>query len=135
MVYVLVIALFLIVLVFGATSVMSSYASAKQAEAVTEVARVAQINATGNLVVIVLVALVIVAALLLVAWMVKRSFTSQVVKPALRGPVTQQPAVDMNMLVQLETLRALRAMQQLPAPRSDALDEPESAEMLYWLRQ
>lgn len=136
MVYVLVGVLFLVVLVFGASAVMGSYAQARQAEAVIEVARLGQINAVGNLLVIALVVLVIVLALGLLVWASSARFANSANRSAqLRGLSNQPSAVDVNMLVQLETLRALRAMQQLPAPRADVMNEPEDAQMLYWLRQ
>lgn len=75
----LIIAALLIVLVlFGLSSISQSQATAKQAQAVIEASRTAQIATTGNLVTIVTVALVIIAilaAVIVIAWLVLRAKT------------------------------------------------------------
>jgi hypothetical protein len=148
MVYVFALLLFVVVLVFGVGSVMNSYAQVQQAEAVRAVARVAEVNAWGNLVVILVVALVVLLVIGVVVWMVKRSSTAPLAKSA-RGSAqtgasssayasTGAQQVDVNMLLQLEMLKTMRSMQQLPAPAStitQQVDENESVEMMYWLRQ
>jgi ABC-type Fe3+ transport system permease subunit len=72
----LILALVIVVLFFGLSSVSQSYATAKQAQAAIEASRAAQIASTGNLVSLVTVALVIVAvltAVVVIAWLVLRA--------------------------------------------------------------
>ena len=76
MIPLLVLLLFVIVFLFGLSSVSQSYATAKQAQAAIEASRAAQIASTGNLVSLVTVALVIVAVLIavvVIAWLVLRA--------------------------------------------------------------
>ena len=72
----LILALVIVVLFFGLSSVSQSYATAKQAQAAIEASRSSQIASTGNLVSLVTVALVIVAvltAVVVIAWLVLRA--------------------------------------------------------------
>ncbi len=72
----LILALVIVVLFFGLSSVSQSYATAKQAQAAIEASRAAQIASTGNLVTIVTVALVIIASLaavIVITWLVLRA--------------------------------------------------------------
>lgn len=55
--------LLLVVVIFGAASIMQSHAAAKQAEAVIETAKVAQMATFANVMVIVLVVVVVLALL------------------------------------------------------------------------
>ena len=74
----LILALVIVVLFFGLSSVSQSYATAQQAQAAIEASRAAQIASTGNLVSLVTVALVIVAglaAVIVIAWLVLRAKT------------------------------------------------------------
>ncbi len=76
MIPLLVLLLFVIVFLFGLSSVSQSYATAKQAQAAIEASRAAQIASTGNLVSLVTVSLVIVAvltAVIVIAWFVLRA--------------------------------------------------------------
>lgn len=59
----LVVILLLVVVIFGAASIMQSHAAAKQAEAVIETAKVAQMATFANVMVIVLVVVVVLALL------------------------------------------------------------------------
>lgn len=72
MVIAVVIALVLVVLVFGVSSVMQSYASARQAEAVIETAQATQMATFANVVVIVVMALVLVLILVGIVYLVIR---------------------------------------------------------------
>jgi len=72
MVIALVIAIVLIVLVFGVQSAMQSYASAQQAKATIETAQVAQITAFGNVFMIVVATLVFLAIIGLVMYVIVR---------------------------------------------------------------
>ena len=60
MIVFLVIALLILVLVFGLSSISQSYATAKQAQATIETARTAEIASTGNLIAILLFALLVI---------------------------------------------------------------------------
>lgn len=134
--------LLLIVLVFGVSSGMQSYASAKQAQATIEVAQVAQVNAWGNLIVILLLTLVIVCVLALVVWMVvKRSaFSGQplavsrqrsAISP--KEDVAMLPKGGIEMLMQLKMLEMLERM-SAPAPRPQLEERNEPMDM-EWLRR
>jgi len=75
MAYILTLILLIVVLIFGLSSISQSYASAKQAQAVIEASRAAQIASAGNLVSLVSVALIIVAvlvAVVVIAWLFLR---------------------------------------------------------------
>lgn len=61
MIVFLVIALLILALVFGFSSISQSYATAKQAQATIETARAAEIASTGNLIAILLFALLVIA--------------------------------------------------------------------------
>lgn len=140
---ILIVILLLIVLVFGAASGMQSYASAKQAEATIETAKAAQVNAWGNLIVIMLLALVIVCVLALVVWMVlKRSAVSnqqsvrrqaqtRIIQPYEETTMLRPASVE--MLMQLKMLEILERM-SAPAqrPQLEKRDEPMDME---WLRR
>lgn len=73
MIILLVIALIVIVLAFGISSAMQSYASAQQAQAVIETSKVAQMATFGNILVIVLVAVVLLAGMGLICYAILRS--------------------------------------------------------------
>lgn len=62
----------ILALVFGAASVMQSYASAQQAQAVVETAQAAQMATFANVVVIVVMALVLVLILVGIVYLVIR---------------------------------------------------------------
>lgn len=61
MIPILLLCLFLLALVFGVSSISQSHATAKQAQATIETARVAEIASISNLVVILLVASLVIA--------------------------------------------------------------------------
>jgi uncharacterized protein HemX len=63
MIVFLIISLLILALVFGLASISQSYATARQAQATIETARAAEIAGTGNLIVILLLALVVIAIL------------------------------------------------------------------------
>lgn len=113
MIYALVILLFLIVLLFGLSAGMDSYATAKQAEAVIEVARIGQINAFVNLAVILFCVALAAGSIALLFWLVTRRQTNP------RKQQSAQP--DMTTLVQLATLKMLAGMGSgAQAPRLSA---------------
>ena len=75
----LIIALVVVVLLFGLSSISQSYATAQQAQAAIEGSRAAQIASTGNLVTLVTIALVIVAmlaAVVVLTWLLLRAKTN-----------------------------------------------------------
>jgi len=71
MIIAFVIALIVVVLVFGVASVMQSYASAQQAQATIETAKAAQMATTGTVLVIVLLSLILLAIIALVVYSVR----------------------------------------------------------------
>lgn len=110
-----VIALLIIVIIFGVVSGMQSYASAQQAQAVIETAQAAQVSAWGNLISILALFGFVVIVLALVAaglwWMSKRHKVRKVSEGQPRTlPQTQTPAIDVNALIQLEMIRTLRSL-------------------------
>jgi len=139
--YILVSILLLVVMIFGVVSGMQSFATAKQAQATIEVAQVAQVNAWGNLIVILVMALLIMAVLAIIVWMVYRSLIAEngKIKP-IRGqqtPISHQPQFSMSDLVWLKMLEVLSSMSgnkpnqalSLMDSREEAVEEP-----LHWLR-
>ena len=138
----------LVLIVFGVTSGMQSYATAKQAQATIEVAQVAQVNAWGNLVVILLLALVIVCVLALVVYRItsfsRRNPTSVHPKPPTRLPSGAAPILSpsLDTLIELKKLEILDRMfpsasQTVSNEASAALPEGHSAQgedILNWLR-
>lgn len=142
--YVLVGILLLIVIVFGAASGMQSYASAKQAQAAIEVAQVAQVNAWGNLIVLLTLALLIVCVIGMIAWLLlsRRQRADAGYRP--RPRMIQRPDIippgpppTLETLIQLEVLKTLRALHPPPSePRGNAMiaAEEEPADDLPWLR-
>ena len=114
----LIIAALLIVLVlFGLSSISQSQATAKQAQAVIEASRTAQIATTGNLVTIVTVALVIIAvlaAVIVIAWLVLRAKT----QPKRNWTRTNNGSWD-----------------QFQQPRTNALVEALMTQLLYEMSQ
>jgi hypothetical protein len=71
-----IIALVLIVVVFGVSSALQSYASAQQAQATIETAKAAQMATFGNVFVIVVSALLLLAVLGLIVYLVLQRQTS-----------------------------------------------------------
>ncbi len=139
--HILIAVLLLIVIIFGVSSGLQSYATAQQAQATIEVARVGQINAQANLVTIVTMVFVIVASMALIAvalWVLyrrssKRAGTS-LSKP-LQASVPQERD-PLDQLLELEKLRLLRDLQgsnQLQLPDSQPVQQSEN-DSLYWLR-
>ena len=145
---VLVTILLVIIIIFGVSSAMNSYATAQQAQAVIEVAQVAQVNAWGNLIAVLLLAFVIVALfglIVLAMWWMRnpqqRAGNGQrerTIRPASEQGLSALPLDD---LIRLETLKALRAL-NAPAvvtPLLDVLANPSEEEPveteLYWLRK
>src|SRR5687768_6774989 len=70
MLYVVIAVLMLVVIVFGLSSTSQSYAAAQQAKAQIETAQLGQINAWGNLVTILTIALFVVIFVAMVAVLV-----------------------------------------------------------------
>jgi hypothetical protein len=141
--WVVVAILLFVILAFGFTSGAQSYATAQQAQAQIEVAQVAQINAWGNLVTILIVGLIILLALVLIAaiaWLMMRRAMSGADKPSARGgskaiTTSQAPVLDnaqLGLLVQLKILELLNGQspRQLPPP----VEEQPAEEPLSWLR-
>ena len=69
----LIIIVLIVILLFGLSSMSQSYAAAKQAQAVIETARAAQIASAGNLVIIVTLAVLLLAAAGVIAYLLTRT--------------------------------------------------------------
>lgn len=135
MAWVAVVLLLIALIVFGITSSAQSYATAQQAQAQIEVAQVAQINAWGNLVVILAIVVIVVVILALIAAFVYlRIRLGTIKKQPVREP-SNMPTISagktVELMVQMKLLEMLDSMnsrQQLPAPPED-VEEPIS-----WIR-
>lgn len=94
MIIFLVIAIILIVLVFGVQSIMTSYATAQQAQATIETAKATQTAVFGNVFMIVVVGIFLLAVIALFLYAVVRSQPTSVqpARPA-QIPVVQYPAL------------------------------------------
>ena len=108
----LVIALLIVVLLFGLSSISQSYASAKQAQAAIEASRAAQIASAGNLVLIAILVVLVLAALGATGYLLARvrqspSQTGQ----WLPGPNARWGQPDMNAM--LPILLVMMMYQQL----------------------
>jgi glucan phosphoethanolaminetransferase (alkaline phosphatase superfamily) len=142
MVIFLVIALLLIVAIFGITSGMQSYATAQQAQAQIETAKVAQISSWGNLMTILMIMLIVLAALALIAailWLAYRNLIRKSLARPSRAPSeiksTPQPQF-LNDLIQLEMLRTLKSINGSSQPTllSAPTEEPPTDEPFSWLK-
>ena len=147
MLYIVIGLLLIMVIIFGVSSGMQSFASAQQAQATIEVAQVAQVSAWGNLISILTIAMVVLVTVALVAavsWFLYRrsaasrqrstlnSGRSTHDSPSLPGPGIQTPSLE--MLIQLETLRMLRSMIPPAALPSGNNEHPRDDEPLQWLK-
>lgn len=146
--HILIAVLLLILVIFGVAGMMDSYATAKQAQATIEVAQVAQVNAWGNLIVILLLALVILCVVAMIVWMVvrlayHRRQTAED-RPQ-RGYPRSLPSDAPNALLNVETLVQLKTLEFLDrmsrsTPVSTLTPSPspegrwEQDDELGWLR-
>jgi uncharacterized membrane protein len=114
--------LVLIVILFGISSSAQSYATAQQAQAQIEVAQLGQINAWGNLVVILAIVVLVGLIVALVAILVWARYTRAQLQQ--RPTRTNLPAAEtkapreltIDDLLKLETLRYMRESRQPSAP-------------------
>ena len=154
MLYIVIVALLIIVIIFGLASGAQSYATAQQAQAQIETAKVAQISSWGNVLAILtvmLIVLVVVALIALVLWVMwKRSAQRSAVtglRPGQHSASGQRsvaapregPQLSINDLIQLEMLRSLRALNPPAAPalqdgRTQDVEQPAAEELFPWLR-
>jgi uncharacterized protein HemY len=139
----LIVALIIIVLIFGIVSGMQSYASAKQAEAAIEMAKANQVSSAGNFTAILtslFVVLFVMAILIgLIYLYLKFRKTMTAVQRGQRGRLPHQSSgmevldagdrsaqidsATINQLMQLEMLKYLRSLN--PASNQKQLAEPE----------
>lgn len=143
--YFLIAVLLIIVIIFGVSSGMQSYATAQQAQAQIETAKVAQISSWGNLITILTIMLIVLFLVVLIAmvlWMAYRNLVRRSESQRGRSSTPEittpsQPQFSVNDLVQLEILKTLQSLHGatpnqnlLSAPREEQpADEPFS-----WLR-
>ena len=161
--YILVGILLIIVILFGVSSGMQSYATAQQAQATIEVAQVAQVSAWGNLITILAIALLVVLAVALVAAVLwirfmnskfnragsgQRSEVSRQMTEARPQGQTLAPGASAGVveeLTQLMLLDMLRSMRSSNPPASlpsgngtgphDVGQSTDSDEALQWLKR
>lgn len=139
---VLIAILLLIVIILGVSSGMQSYATAQQAQATIEVARVAQISSWGNLIsilTIILVLVTVVALVALVLWFLYKRSTLNRPRPtrAISPTSDARPQVSVNELTQLMMLDMLRSMKTTspPTPLLQERGEEEPVdEPFHWLK-
>lgn len=145
--YILLAICVIVLAIFGVASFMDSYATAKQAQATIEVAQVAQVNAWGNLIVILVLALMILLVAAAIVWMVvKRSGVGGQRRAYLHeraarqaNPIVPAQGADLNTVVTLMAIKMMSDLggRNLPSPRPSPLqgegDEAE-AEPFHWLR-
>jgi flagellar biosynthesis protein FlhB len=120
--------LFIVIVVWGLSSISQSLATAKQAQATIETARAAQVASTGNLITILVTALVILVILTIIGFGLWLFFQVRV-KPTLKraglfpgngraifGQQHNQPELTgrdpLGQLTQLITLQMLQQMQR-----------------------
>jgi flagellar biogenesis protein FliO len=108
--------LFIVIVVWGLSSISQSLATAKQAQATIETARAAQVASTGNLVTILVTALVILGILAMIGfglWMfyrlrikptLRRAVLSSNVRPIFRQQHNQPGLTGQDLLGQLTQL-------------------------------
>ena len=147
--WILVAILLLIVIVFGVSSGMQSYATAQQAQAQIEVAKIGQISAMGNLVTILtlaLVILVIVALIVFGLFLLLGSRAHRNVHVSGKRFTQPSPAAEfdpnaaLGQLVQLETLKLLHGLHgpgqpvQPEALPSGTREEEPANEPFHWLK-
>ena len=119
--YVFALLLFIVVLLFGLSSVSHSYSTAKQAQAAIEAIRTAQIASTGNLIVIVTLAIVLLVAIAVIAYLLLHA-RQPGQRRDFRPNTGQVPQADMNSLFPaMLTMLLLQAMQKQSDPEADML--------------
>lgn len=119
--FLLALALVITVILFDFSSISQSYATAQQAQAAIEASRTAQIASTGNLIVIVTLAIVLLVALAVIAYLLLHAR-----QPGCRrnsGPKTGQVSqADMSSLLPaVLTMLLVQAMQKQNDPEADML--------------
>jgi amino acid transporter len=126
-IFVVVCALILILL-FGLSSMSQSYAAAKQAQAVIETARVAQIASLGNLVIIIALVILLLAAIGVIAYLLLRTETQprRQWAPGPNAHWEQLPQPSPNAL--LPTLLTMLMYQMMPQQQQQDHEH-------YWLMQ
>jgi heme/copper-type cytochrome/quinol oxidase subunit 2 len=120
--YVFALLLFIAVLFFGLSSMSQSYASAQQAQAAIEASRTAQIASAGNLVVIVTLAIVLLVAIAVIAYLLLHARRQPGQHRNSQPNTGQMPQTDMNSLLPaMLTMLLLQAMQKQNHPEADTL--------------
>lgn len=142
MIVVFIVILLAVVVIFGVSSGMQSYATAQQAQAQIETARVAQVNAWGNVLTILAVITIVIVAMLLIAaviWVMYRRSLSRKPRAVSQSPDASAPALPagktLEMLLQMKMLELLMDRTQ---PRN-LLDTPREEQapvddLFPWLR-
>jgi Na+/H+ antiporter NhaC len=119
--FLLAIALVIVIILFGFSSMSQSYASAKQAQAAIEASRTAQIASAGNLVVIVTLAILLLVAIAVIAYLLLHARQPGQRRNS-RPNTGQVPQADMSSLLPaMLTMLLLQAMQKQSDPEADML--------------
>ncbi len=127
---ILFILLLILALLFGLSSISQSYAAAQQAQAVIETARAAQIASAGNLVIIVTLALLLVAAIGVIGYLlVVRSRPQSTLGQWQPGPYArwrriEQPDASAILPAMMSMLLYQMAQHQNQVNQMIPLDEP-----------
>jgi hypothetical protein len=109
--YLLVISALAVTLIFGLSSVSQSYAAARQAQANIESSRTAQIAIAGNLVVIATLAILLLTAVAIIAYLLLRTRQPSN-RQAFKSHTSQISETDINsMLPSMLTLMVYQMMQ------------------------
>ena len=120
--FLLAIALVIVVILFGFSSMSQSYATAQQAQAAIEASRTAQIASAGNLIVIVTLAIVLLVALAVIAYLLLHARQPAGQRRNSRPNTGQVPQADMSSLLPaMLTMLLLQAMQKQSDPEADML--------------
>ena len=120
--FLLAIALVIVVILFGFSSMSQSYATARQAQAAIEASRTAQIASTGNLIVIVTLAIVLLVAIVVIAYLLLHSRQPAGQRGNSRPNTSQVPQSEMSSLLHaMLTMQLLQAMQKQNDPEADML--------------
>jgi|GEM_PF-5441211 flagellar basal body-associated protein FliL len=139
MYWLILIGLVVLIVAWAATDIAGSVASARQAEATIETAKAAQVASAGNLVTILMTALVVIFLLALVGlvlyFLYRTRLQPEAARPALRRAsqgLLPEAGNSLETLIQLETLRALQGMRQpTESIQLDAGDEGDET-VAWW---
>lgn len=119
--YIFALMMLIVVLLFGLSSVSHSYSTAQQAQAAIEASRTAQIASAGNLIVIVTLAVFLLVAICVIAYLLLYARQPGQRKNS-RPNTGQVPQADLNSLLPaMLTMLLVQAMQKQNHLEADTL--------------